>query len=155
MFISDANCLGIECKSLFCFELWGSEMRFMYYCVSNKEKWMEAEIDYEDTEKTLGLLYLFKSLLALHFRRPVVHYEVWDGHDWLSLSSSILEGLLLENVSSSPTINLISLNKSIHYPGSTIDRQEQSVYLWIIKHKKTLIGLLIKTTSKSATLCTM
>lgn len=51
-------------------------MRFMYYCVSNKEKQMEAEIDYEDTEKTLGLLYLFKSLLALHFRRSVVHYEV-------------------------------------------------------------------------------
>lgn len=116
---------------------------------------MEAEIDYEDKEKTLGLLYLFKSLPALHIKRSVVHYEVWDGRDWLILSSSILEGLLLENVSSSPTINLISLNKSIHYPGSTIDRQEQSVYLWIIKHKKTLIGLLIKTTSKFATLCTM
>lgn len=38
MFTSDTNSLGTERKRLFCFELWGSEMRFMYYCVSNKEK---------------------------------------------------------------------------------------------------------------------
>lgn len=84
-----------------------------------------------------------------------MHYEVSDGHDWLILSSFTFERQLPANVSSSPAINLISFNKSIHYRSSGIDRQRQNVYRRIIKHGKILIGMLIQTTSKAATLLTV
>lgn len=81
---------------------------------------------------------------------------MWSGMDAIDWSILLLplRVPLPANVSSSPTINLISLNKSIHYGGS-IDRHWQNVYWWIIKRRKLPIGLLIQTTSGAATLLTM
>lgn len=76
-------------------------------------------------EKPGSLFHPHKSLPAPHFKQSAVHYEVWNGHDWLILSPSTLQGLLPKNVSSSPTINLIRLNKSIHYWGSSIDSRSR------------------------------
>lgn len=81
---------------------------------------------------------------------------MWSGMDTVDWSFLLLplRVPLPANVSSSPTINLISLNKSIHYGGS-IDRHWQNVYWWIIKRRKLPIGLLMQTTSGAATLLTM
>lgn len=109
-------------------------------CVRERVGERERSDNRDRKGKAWLLFHPHKSPPALHFKQSAVHYVVWDGHDWLILSPCTLEGPLPENVSSSPAINLISLNKSIHYPGCGIDRQGQSVYWWIIKYRKIMIG---------------
>lgn len=83
-----------------------------FLLIGTKRQRRCGERERDSKRKAWVLLRPYKSPPALHFKLSAVHYVVWDGHDWLILSPSTLEGLLPANVSTAPTINLISLNKT-------------------------------------------